>query len=146
MKHISTFLAYFCFFHITIGQVRDVNWKSERIAEGIIWKYHHFQSLNGSKQFVSVLEIDQNDKSLEVDLAFSDSTLYQTEILAESKGAIAAVNATYFNMKEGGSTKYLKVDDRVINKIRIEAGKDYAGQGALTIDPDKRVRILRRLY
>jgi exopolysaccharide biosynthesis protein len=49
-------------------------------------------------------------------LGFERTHLKTTTEFAQHSNALAAVNAGFFNMKEGGSVTFMKVDDIVINE------------------------------
>ncbi len=115
--------SYFLAFHLVLSQhkqpsLQQLPWKQEKIAKGLIWQSLHTDQLFDSKQFISVLAVSKK-RALSVDYEVQE--LKPTSEFAEEEGALAAVNAGFFDMKEGGSVTFLKVDDEVINGNTSEA-------------------------
>lgn len=85
-----------------------LEWKSEKITKGLIWKSIHTDQLFSSWQNINVLEIDNNRHPLSI--AYSEDKLYPTSYFAKNTAAIAAVNGGFFDMREGGSVAIMKVN------------------------------------
>lgn len=82
----------------------------EKIDKGLIlFQYRGFDE----PQFVNVLRVKKPRK---VSLAWSDPELKTTSAFAVENSALAAVNAGFFDMKNGGSVTYLKVDGQEISR------------------------------
>ncbi len=94
------------------GSLPKLKWQKEKITKGLIWKWAHTTKLFNSKQFINTLAINKK-RAFSID--FETSTLKPTSQFGKEEQALAAVNAGFFNMKEGGSVTFLKVDDEVIN-------------------------------
>ena len=102
------------------GQAQDLQktvnklvWVKEKIGRGMQFQQIHTSRLFDSKQFISVIKCNRNRA---LSIGFSHKDLKLTSQFASESDALAAVNAGFFNMKEGGSVTFLKVDDVVINK------------------------------
>lgn len=140
----------------------DAIWFEREVADGIVWRYYHFDNLFGGKQSVSYMEVDLNNPNVDVkfnyreayvgSLPFGDPSFprARTSILAnEIPGAKVAINGTYFNTNSydpanpsapwGGGNTYLKVDGNVIvtndgsNVNRYMQGLLFNNTGDLTI-------------
>lgn len=92
---------------------RKLPWKKERLARGLVWKQAHTQALFNGWQHLNVLEVNPSKRTLS--LAAEKTTLVPTSQLATQKQALAAVNAGFFNMKDGGSVSFLKSAGQVIH-------------------------------
>lgn len=86
------------------------DWHHESVAEGIMLHRAAFnESLFGANQYLCVLEVAPGARFDIVPAA--DRTLERTSAMAEQRGAVAAVNGSFFNMKAPyGSANYLRVD------------------------------------
>ena len=105
----------FLFQHI-IAQEEPVSFiKEHEVADGIIWRQMHTSIFFDSWQFINLIEIDQNANWISTMAHTNGRAL--TSQLADSAQAIAAMNAGFFDMENGGSVSYLKVDDVVIDSI-----------------------------
>jgi len=94
-------------------ELQTVNWESGVIADGIILK-SALTTLFNSAQAIYVVEIDTAAGVFELGVAASDSTLVTSTYAAQEK-VIAAVNGTFFNMKEGYNVHYVRVNDSTIS-------------------------------
>ena len=107
-------------------QIRKATWSTQEVAEGVVWKYYHFDDLFDAKQSVTVLEVDPGRVDTRVD--YVDSGFFRTSDRASDAGAVAAINGSFFNTKRGGAG-------------RRRAGVSVSGKGwrqvrAIGVPPD----------
>lgn len=122
-------------------QIRKATWSTQEVAEGVVWKYYHFDDLFDAKQSVTVLEVDPGRVDTRVD--YVDSGFFRTSDRASDAGAVAAINGSFFNTKSGGSVVFLKKDGVVITPPddNLRGFRDNAG---LAIDTAGNVRVIAR--
>lgn len=101
-------------------ELQAVNWESRVVANGITLKTA-LTSLFNSAQAVYLVETDTAGGLIELGVAASDSTLATSAYAAQEK-VIAAVNGTFFNMKEGFNVHYVQVDD---SKVAVTDEKEF---------------------
>ena len=89
-------------------------WQHEAVAEGITLHRAAFAgSLFGANQYLCVLEVAPGAR-FDIVLA-ADRTLERTSVIAAQRGAVAAVNGSFFNMRAPyGSVNYLRVDGQAL--------------------------------
>ena len=87
-------------------------WQTVDLAPGLQWQSIHTDVLFNSWQHINILRIG---KERQIALDFEETALKPTSQFALEEKALAAVNAGFFNMREGGSVTFMKVDDQVIN-------------------------------
>jgi hypothetical protein len=125
--------------------VVNAKWEVINVAPGIVLKHYSFNdsSLFHSNQNISILEVKLNHKN-RADLGYDAHQLKPTDEYAKEKNAIAAINGTFFNMKEGGSEDYIRSNGKTINETKMQAsGKRSIHQlTAIVINP-KKVSIAR---
>lgn len=85
----------------------------EKVARGLHLYSWDTESLFNTRQSIKILLIK---KPRRLKLAYEQRELKTTSQFASGTQALAAVNAGFFNMKEGGSVSYLKVDNTTINE------------------------------
>ncbi|MBX2873122.1 MAG: phosphodiester glycosidase family protein [Saprospiraceae bacterium] len=90
---------------------KQQQWEKKKIAKGLKLYTWHIDALFDSQQSISVLQIKKNRK---FSIAYESTALKPTSQFAQETKALAAVNAGFFNMKNGGSVSYLKVGDEII--------------------------------
>lgn len=95
-------------------------WKTQTISKGIVWKQCLFKgSLFQSSQSINILEVKKR-KKVSFSIGYEIKALKPTSEFGKTSGAIAALNGTFFNMKDGGSVDYIKSGGRIVNPNRDE--------------------------
>lgn len=95
----------------------SAQWKIESPQKGIIHKYVSIPQLYQLPQSISLIEIDPG-AGLKVGVTVSDK-MRETSRMASERGAIAAINGSYFDMKRGNSVCFLKVDRQVVDTTTL---------------------------
>ena len=94
----------------------SIKWVTKNIKRGVVWKSAQTE-LYGSPQSVNILEIKPKKKN-RLGITYCVDTLIVTTSLCEQVDAVAGVNASFFDMKNGGSVDYMRVNGRVIHQGR----------------------------
>lgn len=115
----------------------SIKWEAKNIRKGVIWKSARVE-LYGSPQAISILEVKPKKKN-QLGIAYCVDTLIATSSLCEQANAIAGVNASFFDMKNGGSVDYMKVNGEVIHQGREITN---SSNSAIVIN-EKNVSIVR---
>lgn len=123
----------------TVVQTR---WDSKKIARGIVLKHYWFnKSLFGANQNINILEVKLNRKN-KIDVAAEPSLRKLTSDFGREHDALAAVNGTFFDMKNGGSVDYIRIDGKLLNQNRLpKNGKRALHQKAAVIIDGKKLSI-----
>lgn len=100
------------------------NWKHDTLASGLILKNIKIDdnSLFNSNQNIYILEIDISENNFRFKIA-SSSTLTLTSDFCKRNNTLAAINGTFFFMKSGISTDYLRVNGKKIASNTEKEGK-----------------------
>lgn len=123
-------LTQFCYAQKDSLKINATPWKTQDLGYGITWKNYHFNNkdLLGTNQMINMLESKQKNKMVRFGFVAADEKkadttakrlLVPTSQLAAKSGALAAVNAGFFDMKNGGAVDYLKIDGRVMDTTRV---------------------------
>ena len=124
--------------------VVNAKWQIIKVAPGIILEHCSFDSsLFHSNQNISILKVKLNRKN-RADIGFDPHLLKPTHEYAVEKKAVAAINGTFFNMKNGGSEDYIRSDGKTINEthLRPNGKRAFHQEAAIVINP-KNVKIVR---
>lgn len=98
-----------------VDLIADAPWKTENVADGIVWKYHQFPSIFDSRQSITLFDIDMNkDIKLDIPYVTKGNGFLKTSDAGISVNADVAVNGSYFNTTSGGSTPYFKSNSTLI--------------------------------
>ncbi len=120
MKRVlfSLFLALWVF-SATATNKRDsllvvkADWKVTTTTEGLIHKQAQIKGLFNSIQSINFIEVPRHSK-LKIGIAGNEG-MKRTSQQASEKGALAAINGTYYNMIVGNSVCFYKIGDEVID-------------------------------
>ena len=126
MKNITAFLFTYilctvCTVALAQSTVTDslsiVNhqWKSTKIAKGVVWKTAHISNLFNSNQIINIVEIDLKKNQKKLHLKALPNSRELTSKLAKESKALVAINGGFFDMKNGGAVDFIKVNNQVIN-------------------------------
>ncbi|MBI3073636.1 MAG: phosphodiester glycosidase family protein [Deltaproteobacteria bacterium] len=106
----------------------DNDWAPRPVARGVTLKTKAYDDLFGARQSTSVLEVDLAEPSVVVKPILA-STCATTSSLARGAGAVAAINAGFFDTSTGscGSVSLVKIDGQLLArnaKSRTSFGLD----------------------
>ena len=145
-KQSLIFLSFLlCFAGILKGQtvsdsitIVSAQWKTVPVQKGIVHKSAIISQLYGGSQSINIVEMDAKAARIGIAVAKKGDVV---SAVAPRLSAIAAMNGSYFDMKRGNSTCFLKVNESVIDttrasewKIRV-TGAIYERNGKMKIRP-----------
>jgi exopolysaccharide biosynthesis protein len=132
MKKILFFilLSHICIAQDEASIIKNVTWETTKLGKKFYWKRIHFKQkeLFNANQSINMLEISLNNKKVKFGFATVDSmkadpkikrSLQKTSKIAANLGAIAAVNAGFFDMKNGGAVDFLKIGGKTVDTTRL---------------------------
>lgn len=113
-------------------------WTTQKIAPKTKLISHHFTGnlLFGANENISFVEVKSPGRGVYLALTGDEKTLITTSDFAKQNNAIAAINGTFFDVKNGGSVDFVKINGKVINTTRLEKNNKRARhqQAAIIID------------
>ena len=120
----------------------SIKWNHEKIRKGVIWKSAQTMLYN-SPQSINIIEIKPTKKN-RLAIGYCIDTLITTSALCNKANAVAGVNASFFDMQNGGSVDYMKVDRNVIHEGRSNSGLDSDRANAAFIINGKNFVIIKQ--
>lgn len=113
-------------------------WEITNIQKGVIRKHAQIPLLYNGVQNINMIEVDLNKSKCQTKIIVNVPNEIAS-VSAQNQKAIAAINGSYFNMKDGNSVCFLKVGKQIIdtttaNEFSIRVN------GAISIN-NKRIRI-----
>lgn len=145
MKRIVLFMLPLLFFYTEFRAqtfedsicISKINWTVTDISKGIRLKQAQVQNLYKGVQHISIIEVDTKNSCYKVGTHTPNgNTLTETSVQAQSIGALAAINGTYFDMKNGGDVNFHKMDNIILNSTDTSEFKIRA-KGAICIANNK---------
>ncbi|MDQ6814370.1 MAG: phosphodiester glycosidase family protein, partial [Bacteroidota bacterium] len=96
--------------------VVKTKWENSKIARGIRLKHFWFNhDLFNSNENINILEVKMNRRNA-VDVEADPKILKTTSQFGLEHDAVAALNGTFFDMKNGGSEDYIRMDGKSLNE------------------------------
>ncbi len=93
--------------------VVSASWRETKVCDGVVHRCAVFRDLYRGPQSVNVVEVDP-DAGFRVGLAF-DSCMEKTSRMAALHAAVAAINGSYYDMRQGNSACFLAIDRQVVD-------------------------------
>ena len=90
----------------------STQWETTVTPEGMVHKHGVFTDLYKGPQYINLIEIPAS-KKLHFDIAISE--MRQTSLISREHQALASINGSFYNMKEGFSVCYLGKGKEVID-------------------------------
>jgi exopolysaccharide biosynthesis protein len=126
--------------------LKALKWDIEDLGEGVSWHHFHFneKQIFNSNQNIHFLKFKNKSKKLDIRFAdLADDSLRLTSAFAQQNKALAAVNGSFFNVKEGYAVDLIKIDGKVLDTTQLVKGRlSFHQQSALVIHRNK-LKILR---
>lgn len=97
-------------------------WNKKSVAKKTkVYTYQFADStLFKANQYISFVEVRNHKKAPGFAIGYDKKELIKTSDFAKKYNAIAAINGTFFDIKNGGSVDFIKVNDTIINQNRQE--------------------------
>lgn len=111
--------------------IKNAHWKTNKLYRGITWKSVHFtqKELFNANQSINILEISLKKRKIKLGFAAADAMktdntakrlLLPTSKIAQNNDALVAVNAGFFDTKNGGAVDFLKINKTIIDTTRLK--------------------------
>ena len=122
-------------------------WRDSMLAEGVYWKSVHIRdsSLFNSRQNLNLIRLRMNGKSMTFKVARThpDGGMLTSD-LAKQHSALAAVNASFFNVQTGQSVNWIKENGVTKDTSVLKGGKYGAHQTGIFVFSGMNAAILPR--
>lgn len=147
LKKLLFALALLTSGFLAFGQNTDsitvvkTKWKRNKIAKQVILFRHHFDQKNlfAANENISFLEIKNTGRKAVFALAAEEKALITTSNFGLRDTAIAAINGNFFDVKNGGSVDFVRVNGKTININRLDKNGNRARhqEAAIVVDNGK---------
>lgn len=119
-------------------------WSKKSIAKKTkVYTYHFSDSaLFKANQYISFVEVKKHKKAPGFYFGYDKKELIKTSAFAKKYNATTVINGTFFDMKNGGSVDFLKVNDTIINVTRLDKNnkRNFHQEAAVVIN-DQQIAI-----
>lgn len=102
--------------------VVKADWKTHRVASKSKLYTFHFkdQALFAANQFISYIEVKKSKRAPAFAIGSELKEKKTTSIFGIEHGAVAAINGTFFDVANGGSVDFVKVNGTVTHRNRLD--------------------------
>lgn len=125
------------------GQItgfKKINWEKERIAPGLVWKSSHTFINDTIPQNFNILIVNLNRRKLSLYYNPEKNIILSRQ--AASYEAVAAVNAGFFDIKNGGSVTYIRSGGLIVDTDTAKKWRRNSNMtGSVLIDKKGHVAI-----
>jgi hypothetical protein len=132
----------------TQQKIDAANWFVRPIAQGVTWRYYHFDNLLGGHQNINIIEVDLNDPNVSFNIPYRippPNPSYQqlhTMVTQQYPNAVAAVNGSRYNISSDGSpAAFLRANNTTVVPEAV-ASSSFWLQGALGVLPNGKATVL----
>jgi exopolysaccharide biosynthesis protein len=123
-----------------ISGFNKVKWERERIAPGLIWKSTHSFLEDSLLQNINILMV--NSRWRKISILYNPKENIRTSKQAAAANVKAAINAGFFNVKDGGSATYIKTAGRIVDSDTAKKWlKNKNMTGSVLIDSKRHLSI-----
>ncbi|MDX2071372.1 MAG: phosphodiester glycosidase family protein [Haliscomenobacter sp.] len=100
--------------------LKKTDWHVQKIAPKAKWEQHHFAKgeLFHANQNVNILRIKRGHRPLNFAFASGGKALIPTSIQGQQAKALAALNGTFFDVKNGGSVDLIRINGMTLDTTR----------------------------
>lgn len=100
----------------------QAKWEKQSVAKKTKVYTYQFSdsSLFKANQYISFVEVKNHKKAPKFYIGYDSKALIKTSVFAKKYNATAVINGTFFDMKNGGSVDFLKVNDTIVNQTRLD--------------------------
>jgi len=121
--------------------VVKAKWQKNKIARQVVLFRHHFDQKNlfAANENISFLEIKNTGRKAIFAIGAEEKELITTSNFGLRDTAIAAVNGNFFDVKNGGSVDFVRINGQTINANRLDKNGNRARhqEAAVLIDNGK---------
>lgn len=100
--------------------LKQTEWKVQKIAPRAQWQRYHFTNaeLFNANQNLNILRIKRSHRPLQLNFGSGGQALIPTSTQGQQAGAIAALNGTFFDVKNGGSVDLIRIKGVTLDTTR----------------------------
>jgi exopolysaccharide biosynthesis protein len=146
-RKLFPLLLIFIFSPPVLSQIEDfhkIKWDREKLAPGLVWKSSHTFLGDSIPQNINILIVNLHKRR--VSILYNPKENIPTSTQAQTAKAIAAVNAGFFSIKDGGSMTYIRLNSKITDTDTANKWpKSINMTGALLFDANGNLLISRAM-
>lgn len=141
-KLITMILPVLILFSCSGRQLMSDKENTVKLCDAIEWTHLVSDNINDAAANIHILDVDLNKFDGKIDIAWLRDTLMHTSDLAEENKAIAAINGSFFDLRQGGAVVYLQKNGKTIAENYDNS--PFCCSGAYTMDYEGNIDIIQK--
>lgn len=120
-------------------------WENVKISKGLTWQHFHFNNkqLFNSNQNINVLKVKNKNRKIRKMFVSAGDSLVLTSVLAQQNEALAAVNGSFFDVKQGGAVDFIRIEGQILDTTRLTKGERTVHQKSAMAFTTNQLEILK---
>jgi exopolysaccharide biosynthesis protein len=126
--------------------IKSAQWVIEDLEEGVKWYHFHFneKQIFNSNQNIHYLKFKNSSRKINIKFAdLEDDSLRLTSAFASQNKALAAVNGSFFSIKQGFAVDLIKIDGKILDTTELVKGKLSFHQKSAVVLHKNKLKILK---
>lgn len=99
------------------------NWKETTLKPGLVWRETHIDTLFNARQNLNVLVFENKPRRLQMAFGSGGDSLKKTSWFGKQHGAVAVINGTFFDVKNGGSVDLIRIDGQTLDTTVLDKNR-----------------------
>ncbi len=101
----------------------NLNWKETILKPGLAWREARIDTLFNARQNLNVLVFKNKPRRLRIVFGSGGDSLKKTSWFGQQHGAVAAINGTFFDVKNGGSVDLIRIDGQTLDTTVLDKSR-----------------------
>jgi exopolysaccharide biosynthesis protein len=119
---------------------KNIKWTRNKVTSGLIWKSSHTEPDSLGPQNINILLVNLRKREISIHYDPEKNSTVNTQ--TRSTAAVAAVNAGFFNIKEGGSVTYIRTGGKILEQDTAKKwSRNSNMNGSVLIDTEGKLFI-----
>jgi exopolysaccharide biosynthesis protein len=102
----------------------------------------NLNTLFGANENVNIIEVKKGSKTALLGFSADPDSLHHTSWFGNNANALAAINGTFFDVKNGGSVDFVRINGKTVNNNRINKQRARHQRAAVAIQ-GRKLKIIK---
>ncbi len=99
------------------------SWKETTLKPGLVWRETPIDTLFNARQNLNMLVFKNKPRRLRMAFGSGGDSLKKTSWFGQQNGAVAVINGTFFDVKNGGSVDLIRIDGQTLDTTVLDKNR-----------------------
>jgi len=100
-----------------------LSWKETTLKSGLVWRETHIDTLFNARQNLNVLVFKNKPRRLQMAFGSGGDSLKKASWFGQQHRAVAVINGTFFDVKNGGSVDLIRIDGQTLDTTVLDKSR-----------------------